>query len=429
MAGSWWPCVCALLLGGPGAGAEWPGYGDAEADRYVLASLNATYRDPLTGELRSDKEEAGKFGEGTAAPAWGVLVAVRTAAGDPTGCSLPLVGHPAPAAPGEPWVALVRRGRCNFDVKVENAFRSNASAVVVYNDKDFPQLEKMRLHTRNISAVFTTRRKGEQWLRLLDNGTRVLLYITVGRQGTLPYPSLNRTSVLFVSISFIVLMVISLAWLVFYYVQRFQYIHAKDRLSKRLSNAAKKALSKIPTKSLKSGDRELQGDGECCAVCIEPYKATDVLRILPCGHEFHKTCIDPWLLEHRTCPMCKMDILKHYGFVFTGSQESILHMDIEEVVSPDSLESVQHRAASTQLPSVHQTSGASSASSESRGRTPSPCAEQCFPSPCARDGSAKSASSVGSRADAGTDDELSNARDCELESCASTPSRRAGDAC
>lgn len=25
--------------------------------------------------------------------------------------------------------------------------------------------------------------------------------------------------------------------------------------------------------------------------------------------------MDPWLLEHRTCPMCKMDILKHYGFV------------------------------------------------------------------------------------------------------------------
>ena len=28
-----------------------------------------------------------------------------------------------------------------------------------------------------------------------------------------------------------------------------------------------------------------------------------------------------------------MDILKHYGFVFTGSQESILHLDIEEVAA------------------------------------------------------------------------------------------------
>ena len=33
----------------------------------------------------------------------------------------------------------------------------------------------------------------------------------------------KRTSVLFVSISFVILMVISLAWLIFYYVQRFRY--------------------------------------------------------------------------------------------------------------------------------------------------------------------------------------------------------------
>lgn len=40
-----------------------------------------------------------------------------------------------------------------------------------------------------------------------------------------------RTSVLFVSISFIVLMIISFVWLVFYYVQRFRYLQTKDRKS------------------------------------------------------------------------------------------------------------------------------------------------------------------------------------------------------
>lgn len=53
-------------------------------------------------------------------------------------------------------------------------------------------------------------------------------------------------------------------------------------LQKRLCNAAKKALSKIPTKEIQQEDREVQGDGECCAVCIEPYKVTDDLRVLPC---------------------------------------------------------------------------------------------------------------------------------------------------
>ncbi|KAL3315689.1 hypothetical protein Ciccas_005677 [Cichlidogyrus casuarinus] len=30
-------------------------------------------------------------------------------------------------------------------------------------------------------------------------------------------------------------------------------------------------------------------------------------------HYFHKNCIDPWLLEQRSCPMCKLDILHAYG--------------------------------------------------------------------------------------------------------------------
>ena len=32
-----------------------------------------------------------------------------------------------------------------------------------------------------------------------------------------------------------------------------------------------------------------------------------------CRHLFHKCCVDPWLLDHRTCPMCKMNILKALG--------------------------------------------------------------------------------------------------------------------
>lgn len=91
--------------------------------------------------------------------------------------------------------------------------------------------------------------------------------------------SFSKTSVLFVSISFIILMVISLAWLVFYYVQRFRYAHAKDRLQRRLFNAAKKALTHIPTKPVKAGDVELDSD---CPVCIDPYKPGDIVRILPC---------------------------------------------------------------------------------------------------------------------------------------------------
>jgi E3 ubiquitin-protein ligase ATL7/58/59 len=36
----------------------------------------------------------------------------------------------------------------------------------------------------------------------------------------------------------------------------------------------------------------------------------DMLRRLPtCKHEFHLHCIDEWLANHTTCPMCRCSLL------------------------------------------------------------------------------------------------------------------------
>ena len=83
----------------------------------------------------------------------------------------------------------------------------------------------------DIVSVFVKKKDGEHIASLVDNGTRILMHIAIGPTRPSHTGSVNRTSVLFVSISFIVLMVISLAWLVFYYIQRFRYAHTKDRLA------------------------------------------------------------------------------------------------------------------------------------------------------------------------------------------------------
>ncbi|XP_022438177.1 RING finger protein 150 [Delphinapterus leucas] len=153
--------------------------------------------------------------------------------------------------------------------------------------------------------------KGKEIVSLLERNITVTMYITIGTRNLQKYVS--RTSVVFVSISFIVLMIISLAWLVFYYIQRFRYANARDRNQRRLGDAAKKAISKLQVRTIKKGDKETEPDFDNCAVCIEGYKPNDVVRILPCRHLFHKSCVDPWLLDHRTCPMCKMNILKALG--------------------------------------------------------------------------------------------------------------------
>ncbi|KAG8193605.1 hypothetical protein JTE90_000238 [Oedothorax gibbosus] len=43
-----------------------------------------------------------------------------------------------------------------------------------------------------------------------------------------------------------------------------------------------------------------------CQVCLNDYVEGDELRILPCFHEFHTPCIDPWLKINHTCPVCRV---------------------------------------------------------------------------------------------------------------------------
>ncbi|XP_055384528.1 E3 ubiquitin-protein ligase goliath isoform X2 [Condylostylus longicornis] len=312
--------------GGVGNGDR---YGDR--DSYVLAFINFTYSASDGEEIRRSEEKA-RYGEGRILNVQGHLVHVTREhnVSDHTACTENIRGtNNKPLPPrGEPWIALVRRGSCTFEKKIRHVWLQGAAGVIVYNDEASVSLEKMKIieKERNITAVFTFRWIGEEMARVADSNQKVWVSISEGTRGFRP-TNINKTSVLFVSISFIILMVISLVWLIFYYIQRFRYLQSKDQNERNLCSAAKRIIMKIPTKSGKTEDKEAETD--CCAICIENYKSTDCIRVLPCRHEFHKNCIDPWLLEHRTCPMCKLDILKHYGFVIIGSEESFLDLDLD----------------------------------------------------------------------------------------------------
>lgn len=50
-------------------------------------------------------------------------------------------------------------------------------------------------------------------------------------------------------------------------------------------------------------------DNVTCPVCFEDFEDGQVLRVLPCKHRFHATCVDPWLLNSSShCPMCRVDL-------------------------------------------------------------------------------------------------------------------------
>ena len=54
---------------------------------------------------------------------------------------------------------------------------------------------------------------------------------------------------------------------------------------------------------------QLEAFGDMCAICICDYSVGDELRMLPCNHAFHSSCVDTWLKLSTACPMCKQDIV------------------------------------------------------------------------------------------------------------------------
>nr|XP_033778052.1 E3 ubiquitin-protein ligase RNF43 isoform X2 [Geotrypetes seraphini] len=87
------------------------------------------------------------------------------------------------------------------------------------------------------------------------------------------------------------------------------------------------AISQLATRKYKSHPRSEHGSWkaghECasscssapvCAVCLEEFTEGQDLRIISCFHEFHKECVDPWLQQHRTCPLCMYNIIDGESF-------------------------------------------------------------------------------------------------------------------
>nr|XP_012297114.1 E3 ubiquitin-protein ligase RNF6 [Aotus nancymaae]XP_012297123.1 E3 ubiquitin-protein ligase RNF6 [Aotus nancymaae] len=76
----------------------------------------------------------------------------------------------------------------------------------------------------------------------------------------------------------------------------------------RIRGLTKEQIDNLSTRHYEhnSIDSELS---KICSVCISDYVTGNKLRQLPCMHEFHIHCIDRWLSENCTCPICRQPVL------------------------------------------------------------------------------------------------------------------------
>merc|ERR1719152_70395 len=61
----------------------------------------------------------------------------------------------------------------------------------------------------------------------------------------------------------------------------------------------------IPCLDLESAAALIEAEMHC-PICLSDFAASDNIRQLPgCGHCFHQSCVDLWLIRRPDCPMCK----------------------------------------------------------------------------------------------------------------------------
>ncbi|GBB87879.1 hypothetical protein RclHR1_14380004 [Rhizophagus clarus] len=86
---------------------------------------------------------------------------------------------------------------------------------------------------------------------------------------------------------------------------------ARSTKSTRSENAVSAATALCEGSGVNIDDYDSQIHyNTMCAICLDEFENGDQLRALPCGHEFHSECIDPWLIQKSSlCPLCKFDCI------------------------------------------------------------------------------------------------------------------------
>lgn len=274
---------------------------DSKGKAIWTALLKVTFQVGDRGT--SEFSEGGVFGNHS--PLERVSGAVVLPEGwDQNACN-PMTNFSRPEPAGS-WLALIERGGCTFTHKINVAAGRGAHGVIIYNYPGTGNRAFAMSHqgTERVVAVMVGNVKGMELLRLLRK--RVCVTVTI-EVGGVHLPSAGRYALSLSAGLAAALLFLGSCWA---WGRRPSGSATRRRRRRRRKAEVKKAVSQLQLRVLRDGDRELEPSADRCAVCFDVYKPQDVIRVLACRHVFHKPCIDPWLLAHRTCPMCKCDVLK-----------------------------------------------------------------------------------------------------------------------
>ena len=87
-----------------------------------------------------------------------------------------------------------------------------------------------------------------------------------------------------------------------------QEAEARARKKRAKTDSVQKLpIVKIETKHCKKGPNG-QMEPPSCTVCCDVIALGSKGMFMPCGHIYHPDCLQPWLKDHNTCPVCRFEL-------------------------------------------------------------------------------------------------------------------------
>ena len=72
-----------------------------------------------------------------------------------------------------------------------------------------------------------------------------------------------------------------------------------------------------------------------CTICLCEFEEGEDMTTLPCLHLFHKECLEQWLREKGTCPMCNIGVEELLRRQQEAEQRLLQEAGLQEAGLPD----------------------------------------------------------------------------------------------
>ncbi|KAI8997413.1 hypothetical protein BDB01DRAFT_846068 [Pilobolus umbonatus] len=197
--------------------------------------------------------------------------------------------HSITVCPTTHWIALVERGNCSFVDKVRALQQSGAIAVVIgdrYSNSWVTMYPSGDASDITIPSVYVAQ---YQYLSLLQHlaykkDRSILVLLT--QEENFSWTKSDISLLLMTCLG--ILYALYLTWRLPHRQRHMDYDHEES--------APVEIIHSLPTRVF---HKEKTDEVDECIICLEEYQETEIIRILPCKHEFHLKCIDPWLIHRK----------------------------------------------------------------------------------------------------------------------------------